>query len=42
MLEQQQLLADLFVEAGQIPAPLDVSTEFDTRFNDLVQEVQGG
>jgi sulfonate transport system substrate-binding protein len=42
VLDQQQVLADLFVDAGQIPAPLDVAAEFDGRFNDLVQEVQGG
>lgn len=42
VLEQQQVLADLFLDAGQIPAPLDVAAEFDGRFNDLVQEVQGG
>lgn len=39
--EQQQRLADLFLEAGQIPEEVDVLAEFDTRFNDLVQEVQG-
>jgi sulfonate transport system substrate-binding protein len=40
--DQQQALADLFVDAGQIPETVDVSAEFDTRFNDLVQEVQDG
>lgn len=39
--DQQQVLADLFVAAGQIPAELDVSAEFDGRFNQLVQEVEG-
>ena len=38
--DQQQHLADLFFEAGQIPEKVDVSAEFDTRFNDLVREVQ--
>lgn len=38
--DQQQRLADLFLEAGQIPEKVDVSAEFDTRFNDLVREVQ--
>ncbi len=38
--DQQQRLADLFFEAGQIPEEVDVSAEFDTRFNDLVREVQ--
>jgi sulfonate transport system substrate-binding protein len=41
VLDQQQTLADLFFAAGQIPEELDVSAEFDTRFNELVQEVQG-
>ena len=40
--DQQQTLADLFVDAGQIPEKVDVAAEFDTRFNDLVQEAQGG
>jgi ABC-type nitrate/sulfonate/bicarbonate transport system substrate-binding protein len=38
--DQQQALADLFVAAGQIPAELDVSAEFDGRFNQLVQEME--
>jgi sulfonate transport system substrate-binding protein len=42
VLEQQQVLADLFVEAGQIPQHVDVAAEFDGRLNDLVQQVQGG
>ena len=41
ILQVQQRLADRFVTAGQIPVPLDVSAEFDTRFNDLVAKVQG-
>lgn len=32
----QQALADLFFEAGEIPAKLDVSAEFDGRFNQLI------
>lgn len=40
--DQQQALADLFVAAGQIPAALDVSAEFDGRFGDLVREAQAG
>jgi sulfonate transport system substrate-binding protein len=39
---QQQRLADLFFKAGQIPAKVNVTGEFDTRFNQLVQQVQGG
>lgn len=38
VLEPQQRLADLFHEAGQIPAAIDVESSFDTRFNDLVEE----
>jgi sulfonate transport system substrate-binding protein len=40
--QPQQRLADLFLEAGQIPAKVDVSSEFDTRFNELVAETQEG
>jgi len=36
----QQKLADLFTAAGQIPDPLDVGPEFDSRFNDLVAAAQ--
>ncbi len=42
VLDQQQVLADLFVDAGQIPRAIDVAAEFDGRFNDLVQQVQAG
>ena len=38
ILEQQQKLADLFHANGEIPEEIDVSQEFDTRFNDLVEE----
>ena len=41
VLDQQQALADLFQAAGQIPSKIDVATEFDTRFNELVAEEQG-
>lgn len=41
IVDAQQRLADLFVAAGQIPTELDVSAEFDTRFNDLVEQEQG-
>ncbi|CAN5615233.1 hypothetical protein BH10ACT3_BH10ACT3_22760 [soil metagenome] len=41
IVDQQQALADLFFEAGQIPAKIDVAPEFDARFNDLIQETQG-
>jgi sulfonate transport system substrate-binding protein len=41
LLEPQQRLADLFAAAGQIPSAVDVSAEFDPRFNDLVLSVQG-
>ena len=40
ILEPQQQVADLFVEAGQIPDQLDVAPEFDGRFNDLIAEAQ--
>jgi sulfonate transport system substrate-binding protein len=41
IVEPQQRLADRFVAAGEIPATVDVTAEFDGRFNDLVAEVQG-
>jgi sulfonate transport system substrate-binding protein len=41
LLEPQQKLADLFVAAEQIPDSVDVSAEFDPRFNDLVTATQG-
>jgi sulfonate transport system substrate-binding protein len=40
VVDQQQRLADLFVAADQIPAEIDVTAQFDTRFRDLVQEAQ--
>jgi sulfonate transport system substrate-binding protein len=41
LIEAQQHLADLFVEAGQIPEEIDVTAQFDNRFNDLVEQEQG-
>jgi sulfonate transport system substrate-binding protein len=37
----QQHLADLFAAAGEIPSKITVNSEFDSRFNSLVQQVQG-
>ncbi|ADP81099.1 hypothetical protein FraEuI1c_3076 [Pseudofrankia inefficax] len=37
----QQRLADLFQSAGEIPAKIDVSEEFDSRFNQVVAKAQG-
>jgi sulfonate transport system substrate-binding protein len=37
---QQQKLADLFQAAGEIPSKVDVSAEFDTRFNSVVTSAQ--
>ena len=34
----QQQLADRFVAAGQIPTEIDTAKEFDTRFDELVQQ----
>jgi len=34
----QQRLADLFLAAGEIPTKVDVSQQFDVRFNQLLQE----
>jgi sulfonate transport system substrate-binding protein len=41
VLKAQQNLADLFVEAGEIPAKVDVKQEFDTRYNAVVQAAAG-
>ena len=41
IVSAQQHLADLFVAAGEIPSKVTVNSEFDTRFNSLVQQVQG-
>ena len=40
ILEPQQKLADLFRSAGEITNKIDVSPEFDGRFNDLVAKAQ--
>jgi sulfonate transport system substrate-binding protein len=37
----QQKLADLFLKAGEIPATIDVSGEFDGKYNAVVQQAQG-
>ncbi|HEY8526684.1 MAG TPA: ABC transporter substrate-binding protein [Acidimicrobiales bacterium] len=36
IVEQQQELADLYAEAGQIPHTVDVTAEFDTRLNEII------
>jgi sulfonate transport system substrate-binding protein len=41
VLDAQQRLADLFQANGEIPETLDVSAEFDNRYNDLVAEAAG-
>lgn len=40
ILEPQQKVADLFTAAGQIPDEIDVTPEFDGRFNDVVAAAQ--
>ncbi len=42
LLKQQQRLAGLYFEGGQIPEKIDVAGEFDTRFNQLVETTQNG
>ncbi len=37
LLADQQTLADLYTAANELPGKLDVSAEFDGRFNDAVQ-----
>jgi sulfonate transport system substrate-binding protein len=41
IVPSQQHLADLFNEIGEVPTKIKVDSEFDTRFNSLVQQVQG-
>lgn len=36
IVEEQQALADLFLDVGQLPTRLDVAREFDGRFNGLI------
>jgi len=38
LVEPTQRLADLYVDAGEIPKPLDVTAQFDPRFNTIVKE----
>jgi sulfonate transport system substrate-binding protein len=40
--QEQQRLADLYVEGGEIPAKIDVAREFDARFSQLVETAQHG
>ena len=40
VVDQQQRLADLFAAAGQIPAKIDVDSEFDSRFNEIVRQAR--
>ncbi len=40
VLAAQQKLADLFQEAGEIPSKIDVSSEFDPRYNATIQKAQ--
>ena len=40
ILEPQQRLADLFYANGEIPSKVDVTSQFDPRFNDVVQKAQ--
>ncbi|HXY91880.1 MAG TPA: ABC transporter substrate-binding protein [Acidimicrobiia bacterium] len=39
VVKAQQRLANLFYQAGEIPAKVDVRQEFDTRYNAVVQAV---
>ncbi|MCU1351207.1 MAG: hypothetical protein JWM05_416 [Acidimicrobiales bacterium] len=41
ILGPQQQLAGRFHDAGQIPTAVDVTSEFDNRFNELVAKAQG-
>lgn len=41
IVKAQQHLADLFEENNEIPAKVDVSSEFDPRFNALIRAAQG-
>jgi sulfonate transport system substrate-binding protein len=42
LVAPQQALADLYLDAGDIPKKLDVSSEFDGRLNAAVREAQAG
>lgn len=39
IVDSQQHLADLYFEAGEIPAELDVSAQFDNRFEQLLRSI---
>jgi sulfonate transport system substrate-binding protein len=41
IIAPQQRLADLYQAAGEIPSKVDVTEEFDSRFNDVVEKAQG-
>src|ERR1700712_2899643 len=41
IIAPQQKLADLYQAAGEIPSKVDVTAEFDSRFNDVVEKAQG-
>ena len=41
VLATQQLAASLYLKAGQIPSKVNVTKEFDSRFNGLVAAEQG-
>ncbi|MGZ7014610.1 MAG: ABC transporter substrate-binding protein [Acidimicrobiales bacterium] len=40
LVDPQQNLADLYVDNGEIPQKIDVSKEFDGRYNDIVEAAQ--
>ena len=40
LIEPQQNLADLYLANGEIPEKLDVSKQFDSRYNDIVAQAQ--
>jgi len=40
VLKAQQHLADLFLQAGEIPAKVKAKQQFDTRYNDIVAAAQ--
>jgi sulfonate transport system substrate-binding protein len=42
LVDAQQRLADLYHDAGEIPAKIDVAEEFDSRYNAAVAEAQAG
>jgi sulfonate transport system substrate-binding protein len=42
LAKEQQRLADLYVDEGEIPEKVDVAGEFDPRFNQLIETAQTG